>query len=67
MAAAVVKRALKSSKRVTVDGFTEVEFLTRDCFCLSLFIRIGWIPPKRLKSKFGVSVADRHPPTHNNN
>lgn len=67
MAAALVETTLKSSMRVTVDGFAEVEFFTGDCFCLSLFIRIGWIPPKRLKSKFGVSVADRHPPTRNNN
>ena len=27
---------------------------------LSFFIRIGWIPPRRLRSKFGVSAADTH-------
>lgn len=37
-------------------------FIIGDSFCLYLFTRIGWIPPKRLKSKSVVSVEDRHCP-----
>lgn len=57
------KRYLKGSKNVNMDDFAEDEFHKCDCF-FSFFIRIGWILPKRLKSKFGVSVADRHTHAH---
>lgn len=64
------KRYLKGSKNVNMDDFAEDEFHKCDCF-FSFFIRIGWILPKRLKSKFGVSVAYRHTRTcthtHSNN
>ncbi len=49
----------KAHKNVNMDDFAEVEFSQRQV-PLSFFIRIGWIPPKRLRSKFEVSAADTH-------
>lgn len=42
-----------------MDDFAEVK-ISEKGLSLSFFIRIGWIPPKRLRSKFGVSAADTH-------
>ena len=57
--------ALKESQKCEGGGFCR-GWISQRRLSLSLLIRIGWIPPKRLRSKYEVSAVDphRHARTH---